>query len=165
MEHLRELDSVGALTAEQSKVFKELSEELAKKAQGNLLPSAAFKKETAQAYREAIESEADRAAALANDRLSGKEAKSQMMARLKRYGPAALGGALGSIALPGVGTLGGIAGGLYLRPALRSMVNLSKNPAVQYRALRPLANSGLLGDLSDPRVLGLLAPSIYAAQE
>lgn len=165
MEWLRELNATDSLTPEQSKVFKELSEELAQKAQDKFLPSAAVKKETAQLYREAIETESERAAKLAADRLSGTEAKSQMMARLKRYGPAVLGGALGSIALPGVGTLGGIAGGLYLRPAMRSMANLSKNPAVQYKMLGPIANSGLLGDLADPRILGLLGPSIYAAQE
>ena len=52
-----------------------------------------------------------------------------------------------------------------MRPAIHSMRRLAQNPAVQYQMLGPLANSGLLGDLADPRLLGLLGPSIYAAQE
>ena len=166
LEHLRELNAVGALTPEQSALFKELSDELAKKAQEKLIPSAAMKKEAAQAYAEAMATEEARAAALAAERLSGKEAKNQAMARLKRYGPAAVGGMVGNAIFPGLGgAVGGAATGLVLRPAIHSIRRLAQNPAVQYQALRPIAGSGLLGDLSDPRWLGLLAPSIYAAQE
>lgn len=166
LEHLRELDAVGALTPEQSQLFKELSEELAKKAQEKLVPAAAMKKETAKLYREAIETETERAVKLAADRLSGKEAKGQAMARLKRYGPAAVGGVIGNALFPGMGAVGGAATGLVLRPAIHSMRRLAQNPAVQYQMLSPIAGSGLLGDLAEnPRLLGLLAPSIYAAQE
>ena len=165
LEHLRELNAVGALTPEQSALFKELSDELAKKAQEKLIPSAAMKKEAAQAYKTAMETEAERAAALAADRLSGAEAKNQAMARLKRYGPAAAAGALGGAMFGGVGAVAGVPIGLYLRPMVHSVRRMAQNPAVQYQALRPIANSGLLGDLADPRWLGLLAPSIYAAQE
>ena len=166
LEHLRELDAVGALTPEQSQLFKELSEELAKKAQEKLVPAAAMKKETAKLYREAIETETERAVRLAADRLSGKEAKNQVMARVKRYGPAAIGGALGGAVFGGAGAVAGVPIGLYLRPAIQATMRMAKNPAVQYQMLRPIAGSGLLGDLAEnPRLLGLLAPSIYAAQE
>lgn len=165
MEHLRELKATGNLTPEQSKAFKELSAELAQKAQEKLMPSVALKKETAELYKEAIETEAERAAKLAADRLSGTEAKNQAMARLKRYGPAVVGGLVGNALFPGMGAVGGAATGLVLRPAIHSMRRLAQNPAVQYQMLGPLANSGLLGDLADPRLLGLLGPSIYAAQE
>lgn len=166
LEHLRELNALRGLTPEEMKIAKELTEELAKKAQEKLVPAAAMKQSTAQAYQEAVASEADRAAALAVERLSGTEAKNQAMARLKRYGPGAVGGALGSLIFPGVGgAVGGAAAGLVLRPTLHSLRRLAQNPAVQYQALRPIAGSGLLGDLADPRYLGLLGPSIYAAQE
>lgn len=166
LEHLRELNALRGLTPEEMKVAQELTEELAKKAQEKLVPAAAMKKSTAQAYQDAVASESDRAAALAAERLSGSEAKGQAMARLKRYGPAAAGGAVGSLIFPGLGgAVGGAAAGLVLRPAMHSIRRLAQNPAVQYQALGPLARSGLLGDLSDPRYLGLLAPSIYAAQE
>lgn len=165
LEHLRELDALRGLTPEEMQIAKELTEELAKKAQEKLVPAAALKKSTAQAYQEAVASESERAAKLAADRLSGTEAKSQAMARLKRYGPAAVGGVIGNALFPGMGAVGGAATGLVLRPAIHSLRRLAQNPAVQYQMLGPLANSGLLGDLSDPRILGLLAPSIYAAQE
>lgn len=164
LEHLRELDALRGLTPEEMKVAQELTEELAKKAQEKLMPAAAMKKSTAQAYQDAIASESDRAAALAAERLSGGEAKNQAMARLKRYGPGVAGGIVGSMIAPGLGTVGGAAAGLVLRPTFHSMRRLAQNPAVQYNALRPIAGSGLLDDLSDPRYLGLLGSSIYAAQ-
>lgn len=166
LEHLRELKALRGLTGEEAKVAKELEKELAAKAVEKLIPAAALKKSTAQAYREAIESEAERAAKLAIQRLSGKEAKAQAMARLKRYGPAAVGGVIGNMLFPGLGgAMGGAASGLVLRPAIHSMRRLATNPAVQHKMLSPIANSGLLSDIADPRLLGLLAPSIYAAQE
>lgn len=166
LEHLRELNALRGLTPEEAKIAKELADELAKKAQEKLIPAAALKKSTAQAFQDAVATEQERAAALALERLSGSEAKNQALARLKRYGPAAVGGAIGNAIFPGLGgAVGGAATGLVLRPAIHSMRRLAQNPAVQYQALRPIANSGLLGDLADPRWLGLLAPSIYAAQE
>ena len=155
----------GALSPEEAVVWKSLQEEYLRKAQEKLIPAAAAKEASAKAFKEAIDTEAERAAALAADRLSGKEAKNQLMARLKRYGPAAVGGALGGMAFGGAGAVAGVPIGLYLRPALHATARMMKNPAVQYQALRPIANSGLLGDLSDPRILGLLGPSIYAAQQ
>lgn len=155
----------GALSPEEAVVWKSLQEEYLRKAQEKLIPAAAAKEVSAKAFKEAIDTEAERAAALASDRLSGKEAKNQVMARLKRYGPAAVGGALGGAMFGGAGAVAGVPIGLYLRPALHATARMMKNPAVQYQALRPIVNSGLLGDLSDPRLLGLLGPSIYAAQE
>lgn len=166
LEHLRELKVSRALTPDESALVSKLEKELADKALEKLMPAAALKNETAAAYSEAMRTEAERAAKIAAEKLSGKEVKSQIMARLKRYGPAALGGMAGNLIFPGLGgAVGGAATGLVLRPALRSMVNLSKNPAVQRQALMPIANSGLLSNPNLPRMLGLLGPSIYAAQE
>lgn len=165
LEHLRELNALRGLTPEEMKIAKELTEELAAKAQEKLVPAAAMKKAAAQAYQDAVASESDRAAALVAERLSGTEAKSQAMARLKRYGPGVAGGIVGSMIAPGLGTVGGAAAGLVLRPTFHSMRRLAQNPAVQYQTLGRIAGSGLLEDLSDPRYLGLLGPSIYAAQQ
>lgn len=155
----------GALSPDEAMVWKSLQEEYLRKAQEKLIPAATAKEISAKAFKEAIDTEAERAATLAAERLSGKEAKSQVMARLKRYGPAAIGGALGGAAFGGAGAIAGVPIGLYLRPALHATARMMKNPAVQYNALRPIANSGLLDDLTDPRYFGLLGPSIYAAQE
>lgn len=166
VENLRDLKALGLLTPEQEVIYRELSEELARKSAGNLASSAAAKKEAAAAYKEAVETEAERAAKLAAEKLSPKEAKNQLMARIKRYGPGVAGGIAGNMIFPGLGGMvGGAATGLVLRPTVRSAINLAKNPAVQYSLLGPVARSGLLDDLSDPRILGLLAPSIYAAKE
>lgn len=155
----------GALSPDEAVVWKSLQEEYLRKAQEKLIPAAAAKEVSAKAFKEAIDTEAERAATLAADRLSGKEAKNQVMARLKRYGPAAVGGALGGALFGGAGVAAGIPAALYLRPALHATMRMAKNPAVQYQMLKPIAGSGLLGDLADPRLLGLLGPSIYAAQE
>lgn len=141
LEHLRELGANRALTEQEKMTVNILERELAEKALDKLIPAAALKQSTSEAYKDAMATEAERAAKYAADKLSGDEVKQQIMARLKRYGPAAVGGALGHMMLPGVGTIGGVAGGLYLRPALRSMINLSRNPAVQHGLLSPIANS------------------------
>lgn len=143
LEHLRELGASGALTPQQKVLVAKLERELAEKAAEKLIPAAALKEETALAYKDAMSTEAQRAAQYAADKLSGNEAKQQLMARIKRYGPMALGGAaLGSLGGPYGAALGG-AVGLYLRPALRSMVNLGQNPAVQHGLL-----SGVRGGVS-----------------
>lgn len=171
LENLRELGGMKNLTPEQAKLAKELTEELAQKAQEKLIPSAAAKKEAAQAFKEAIETEAERAAQLAAERLSGKEAKAQVMARVKRYWPGAITGAAGMmIGGPPAALVSGAAG-LAARPMFHATRRMLQNPAVQYQMLKPLAGQGgtfprlLLDDLTDPRIMGLLGPSIYAAQE
>ena len=166
LEHLRELKAFRGLTGEEAMVANALEKELAEKATEKLIPAAALKQSTAQAYREAIATEAERAAKLTTERLSGKEAKAQAMARLKRYGPAAVGGLIGNMLLPGMGgAIGGAASGLVLRPAIHSMRRLAQNPAVQHKLLSQIADSDLLTDVTNPRVLSMLAPSVYAAQE
>lgn len=166
LEHLRELKAFRGLSADEAAVAHELEKELAGKAVEKLMPAVALKNSTSQAYREAIETEADRSAKLAAERISGKEAKAQFMARLKRYGPAAAGGIAGNLIFPGLGgAVGGAASGLVLRPAIHSMRRLAQNPAVQHKLLSPISNSGLLADAADPRMMGLLLPSIYAAQQ
>jgi len=164
LEHLRELKAFRNLTPEEAQVAAELEKELASKAAEKLLPAAALKNSTAQAYREAIDTEAQRASELAAQKLSGQEIKNQIKARLLRYGPAAVGGAIGSALFPGLGTIGGAATGLVLRPALRSMINLSKNPAVQRAVLSKVANMGLLKNEALPPTLGLLAPTYFSQQ-
>jgi hypothetical protein len=144
LEHLRELGVQGMLTPQQKVLVAKLERELADKTIEKLVPAAELKRATSEAYKEAMATEAQRAAEYAAAKLSADEVKQQVMARLKRYGPAVIGGALGHAMLPGVGTIGGVAGGLYLRPALRSMINLSKNPAVQHGLLSLLANSPML---------------------
>lgn len=166
LEHLRELKAMGLLTPEQKLIAEGLERELAEKAAEKLIPAAAQKETTAKAFKELTENESERAARLAIERLSNKEIKSQAMARLKRYGPAAAGGMIGNLIFPGLGGMvGGAAAGLTLRPAIRSMFNLAKNPAVQRKLLSPVANSGLLGDPRTAQALGLLGPSIYAGQQ
>jgi len=145
LEHLRELGVQGSLTPQQKVLVAKLERELADKTIEKLAPAAAMKQSTAEAYKEAMKTEAQRAADYAAGKLSGNEVKQQVMARLKRYGPAALGGIAGNLIFPGLGgTVGGAATGLVLRPAIRSMVNLSKNPAVQHGALSAVRGSGLL---------------------
>lgn len=155
LEHLRDLNARGLLTPQQKVVAANLEKELAGKAAEKLIPSAALKEETSQAYSEALKTEGKRAADRAEQLLSGGEAKQQLMARIKRYGPMALGGALLGSVGGAPGAMMGGAVGLYLRPALRSMVNLGQNPAVQHGLL-----SGVQGGLnaSGPAIpaMGLL---------
>lgn len=166
LEHLRDLGALRSLTPDEAMIAAQLEKELAGKAAEKLMPAAARKAATAEAYKQAMETETKRAAELAAQRLGTGEAKSQLMARVKRYGPAALGGIVGNMIFPGLGgSVGGAATGLVLRPALRSMINLSKNPAVQRQMLSPLANSGLLANPELARTMGLLGPSLYFGNE
>lgn len=158
LEHLRELKAMRGLSPEEAQIAKELSLELAQKAQEKLIPAAALKKSAAQAYQEALATELERGAQIAADKLSGTEVKQQIMARLMRYGPAAAGGMIGNMLLPGMGgAVGGAATGLVLRPAIRSMMNLSKNAAVQRALLSPIANATSLQGQNVPLAAALLA--------
>ena len=160
LEHLRELGANRALTPSEKLTVQSLERELAEKALEKLMPAAASKQATSEAYKEAMKTEAQRAAEYAASKLSGNEAKQQLMARIKRYGPAVAGGVMGNFLFPGIGgAMGGAASGLVLRPAVRSMINLSSNPAVQHGLLSAtqaipqqslpiaslLAGQGLLG--------------------
>lgn len=166
LEHLRELGALRNLSPEESKIMQELSLELAQKAQEKLIPAAALKQATAKAYRDAIASESDRAAGFAAEKLSGYEVKRQIAARLMRYGPAAVGGMAGNLLFPGLGgAVGGAATGLVLRPAIRSMVNLSKNPAVQRAVLSPVANATALQNPNLPLALALIGGSRSSPSE
>jgi hypothetical protein len=166
LEHLRELGAKGALTPEQLQVVTQLEKELAEKAAEKLIPAAAAKESTAKAFKVASETEAERAAKLAVQKLGGKEAVSQVMARVKRYGPAAVGGTIGNMIFPGLGgSIGGAATGLVLRPAIRSMMNLAKNPAVQRQLLLPIANSSMATNPNLPLALALMGSSINAGQQ
>lgn len=160
LEHLRELGANRALTAEEKLTYQALERELAEKALDKLMPAAARKQATSDAYKEAMSTEAERAAQYAADKLSTNEMKQQFMARLKRYGPAVVGGALGHWMMPGVGTLGGAAGGLYLRPAIRSMINLTQNPAVQHGLLTTARDSALLTSPAIPASSLLLSEGL-----
>lgn len=156
LEHLRELNASGLLTPQQKVLVAKLERELAEKSVEKLIPAAAMKESTAAAYKEAMETEAQRTAQYAANKLSGGEIKNQVMARLKRYGPAVAGGLAGNMIFPGLGgAVGGAATGLVLRPAIRSMVNLSQNPAVQY-GLLGAARGGLSASGPALPVSGLL---------
>jgi len=95
------------------------------------------------AFREALASQADDEAALAQRLLSGEEAMSQAKQRLQRYAaPLAgslAGGLVGTAVGIGVGNdpadaaLFGLAGA-GARPALRSIQNLAKQPSIQNKA-------------------------------
>lgn len=156
LEHIRELGATN-LSPQQKVLIAKLEKELADKSVDKLGPAALLKEETSKAYSEAMQTEAKRAADYAKQKLSMGEAKDQLMARIKRYGPMALGGGLlGALGGGPYGAAFGGAVGLYLRPALRSMVNLSKNPAVQYGLLSG-ANTGLNAAGQAIPVGGLLA--------
>jgi len=156
LEHLRELNASGLLSPQQKVLVAKLEKELAKKSAEKLIPAAAAKETTAAAYKEAMETEAQRAAQYAANKLSGSEIKNQVMARVKRYGPALAGGLAGNMLFPGLGgAVGGAATGLVLRPAIRSMINLSQNPAVQH-GLLGAAKGGLSASGPAIPVTGLL---------
>ena len=169
LEHLRELKALGSLSGADKKIAKALGKELGGKAAKKLGPAVANKVSTAQAYQEAIETEGYRAAKLAAEKLSSGEVKTQVMARLKRYGPAAVGGMVGNMIFPGLGgAVGGAATGLVLRPAIHSMRRLATNPAVQHKIMGLLTSEVMketAGNPALPRALGLLGPSIYFSQE
>lgn len=151
LEHINTLGANRALTAEEQIVKASLERELAEKSLENLLPAASLKQSTSEAYKEAMRTEADRAAEYAAAKLSNNEVKQQIMARVKRYGPAVAGGMVGNAIFPGLGgSVGGAATGLVLRPAIRSMINLSQNPAVQHGLLSPVANSAILKSSAIP---------------
>lgn len=139
LEHLRSISPTRAWTPEEARTAIRLEAELANKSLDNLLPAAAMKQTTSDAYKEAMATEAQRASEYAASKLSTDEINRQIMARVKRYGPAVAGGMIGNMIFPGLGgSVGGAATGLVLRPALRSMINLSKNPAVQHGLLSPV---------------------------
>lgn len=151
LEHLRELDSMGLLSKEDKIIAANLSKELAKKAAEKLAPAVTRKNTTSTAYKEAIETETARAAQIVKEKLSGKEVRSQTMARIKRYGPAAVGGMIGNLLFPGLGgAVGGAATGLVLRPTLLSMRRLATNPAVQHNLLAPIARGESLSKALSP---------------
>jgi hypothetical protein len=170
LEHLRELGALRSLSPEEAQVAAQLEKELAGKAAEKLLPAAAQKEATAAAYKEAVQTEAQRAEEMAAKKLSGSEAQRQFMERFKRYGPAAIGGAVGHFLIPGLGTAGGAATGLVLRPAIRSARNFLKDPAVQYGITSRIGRLGLLDDPNVPPLLGLLGANSnsllpYTAQQ
>lgn len=139
LEHLRELGTYRPLTTQEITTIKTLEKELSDKSLEKLIPAATAKEVKANEFADAVKTEAQRASQYAAEKLSKKEAKAQIMARVKRYGPAAVGGVIGNALFPGLGgSVGGAATGLVLRPAIRSMINLQKNPAVQYAELNAL---------------------------
>lgn len=142
LEHLRELGAMRALTSEEAQVAASLERELAEKAQQKLLPAAAEKAAKAVEYQQAMATEAQRAQQLASEKLSGTELLRQIGARLKRYGPAAVGGALGGALLPGIGAPMGAASALVLRPAIHSLRRLAQQPVVQRGLAKAAASLG-----------------------
>jgi hypothetical protein len=113
------------------------------------VPGAAGRIDTAtQALEEAATSEPQRAAALADQRLSGDALRQQVYARLKRYGLPAVGGAvLGGMGFGAHGALTGAALGGALgnnfRPMMHSLIRMGRSPVVQRAAFGAL--SGVAG--------------------
>lgn len=145
------------LSAEQAALVKQLEDELAQKAADKLIPSAANKQATSEAYKAAIASEAERAAQLAADRLSGKEAKAQIMARAKRYWPGLVTGAAGWALGGPLGAAIGTPIGLSARPMFHATRRMLQNPTVQYHAVKPIGDAEILGAIArNPEYSGLL---------
>lgn len=71
-------------------------------------------------------------------KLSGKEAREQVMARLNRYGPVALGSAAGTVMGGPLGTAVGALAGAGTRPMVRALFRMANNPAVQTSLLTPV---------------------------
>lgn len=166
LEHLRELNRVGKLTPEEKLVFDQLSEELGQKAQEKLIPAATRKAAKKAEYDEAIASEAQRAEKIAAEKLSGGEFGRQVMARVKRYGlPAAGGAVLGGLGLGPAGALGGAALGGALgnnfRPMMHSLLRLGKSPVVQRSLFKTLQKSG---QAFEPTVERAVWPTTRALQ-
>lgn len=138
LEHLRDLDALGALSPEQKVVAEQLAEELAAKAQEKLLPAAAEKAATSAAYQEAMATEAQRAAAAAKDHGS---VWNQLKPRIKRYALPLVAGAVG---LPSGGVVGMGAGALAgrgLSPTAQALTRMVKHPATR-RAIWDLLGGG-----------------------
>lgn len=150
LEHLRELNGKGLLTDEGRQLAASLEDELAQKAAAELPEAAARKASAGEAYRQAIESEADRAAAGA----AGRTVMGQVMPRLKRYGlPLAgqlVGGYIGSEigGTPGAlvgATIGGAAAG-FKRPMQHALKRMFQSPEVRRAAWQAVQGSvSLLG--------------------
>ena len=161
LEHLRELKAANLLNHEGIRLKRELEKELAEKAAEKLPQSAARKEATSIAYKEAIDSEAQRASVRADQLLGGTEAKQQLVARIKRYWPGVAGAVIGNMMAPGFGGAAGAAVGLATRPMLHSIRRLAQNPSVQYRLLSHIANPGTVSRaLTDPRALSLAFPAM-----
>jgi hypothetical protein len=147
LEHLRELNGKGLLSPEGQKMAADLEAELAQKAADKLPESFARKQATAAAYSEALSSEGHRAKKLAADKLSGAEFKSQVGARLLRYGlPAAGGAAAGYFGLGGVhgaveGAGAGAMAGAGFRPMMHSLKRLAASPVVQRPVQQAIAGT------------------------
>lgn len=121
-----------------------------------------------EVYRQALGSQAADEAAMAERLLSGAEAKEQAMQRVQRYAAPLAGTLFGGGAGLGVGILSGAdAGesavlglaGAGARPAIRSVQNLVRQPAVQHAAwstLERLAQSA-------PQSFGQYAQAVTAA--
>jgi hypothetical protein len=164
LEHLRELNGKGLLSAEGQQMAAQLESELAQKAAEKFPQSVARKEASAQAYAEAMASESQRAQQAAEQKLSGGEFKQQVGARLLRYGlPAAL-GAVGTTLAghgPAEGALFGGALGHTFRPMMHSLKRLASQPVVQrpvFNALSRLSPAATEGTL--PALVERLEPSV-----
>lgn len=135
-ENLVKSGRMADITPEQAELVAKLNQELGDSAEKNLGPNAARKAETAEVFAEAVKTEGQRASELASKNLGGAERLRKTMDRVKRYGvPAVLSGIAGGATglLGGIG--GGIAGaaggsvlGVTLRPMVRSLVKLARDP-------------------------------------
>lgn len=164
VENLLRLESTGAMTGEQASQLAALRQNgvlpaLEHKLAESMLeevPGAAGRIDIARAAYEGLAENAPAATEeAAADILSGSEAKRQVMERVKRYLPTAigaiagadkkgaLGGALAGYALggtPGSALIGGLSMSA-LRPAMRAVGRMAQHPAVQRGMFSPVAGA------------------------
>lgn len=121
---------------------KQLLQEQRQKASANIAQRAAEKGVAGQAYREAIESEADRAARGA----AGRNLAGVIMPRVKRYALPAAGRVVGEAVLGPVGGFVGEMAGGNLRPMQHSLARMIKSPEMRRAAWQAVASSaGAMG--------------------
>ncbi len=160
IENLQRLKGTGNATPAQLAELERLQPEIARLEQrlleSNLqaLPDILPKIEGAQSALAELAPQSERAAAATAERTSPRAALSRLGERALRYGPAAVGGLVGHKIFGPMGGGYGAATGLVLRPALRSMLRLAKDPSVLPRWAGPAS-----------KLLGAIAPAAEAVGE
>lgn len=161
LEHLRALDRLGMLSPEEKTVADALASELADKAQANLLPAAAEKAAKSEAYKEAMATEAGRAAEKAKEIGS---VWNQLKPRLKRY---AIPLAAGVMGLPAGGPVGAgvaAAAGRGVSPAIQALGRMVKHPATRRAAWSLVGGGARAAESAAPVVEALRGPVSRAVQ-
>lgn len=166
-------DTAGELRAAQAALrsdprLLDLKQNVLKNATNDFPEVAAEAVAKRNAYQQALGSQSSDEAALAERLLSGAEAKEQAMQRVQRYAAPLAGTLFGGGAGFGVGVLSGAdasesavlgLAGAGARPAIRSIQNLVKQPAVQNAAWSTLERLAQTA----PQAFGKYAGAVTAA--